>query len=714
MSEFDEKVLFGVCKWMRNDQMIISDYIEQLSGLLFLKACQESPRINQDNLDIPESARWDRLVSDEERREQSILETYDEMINELQTDGELARKAFNNFNNKFGSETTLKNTVDDIESLDFWDHYEGYSDFFGDAYEFLLEKYADKADGAGEYFTPRPLIHAMVKAVDPEYTESIYDPASGTNGFLIAAYNHVGEKTAGKITGKKRQFLNTPDDGPDSYAEQLTGRELTSQTYRLGLMNLILHDIDPTEMTSLRGNSLTREVDEEYDIIVANPPYGGNGSDRFSGAWAESNAPETNFLQLIMRSLSENGRAAVIVPEGVLFRGGAEKSVRMRLLEQYHLDCILVLPENCFHPYAGVDANVLFFKRDLDGTEDVWYCDLRTDMENIKQSNPLTKDHFDEFLNNYHNTADRKESYRFFNVPIERIEENNYDLTHKTYRNDTTNQYRPPSEIVDDIESEILSVNTSIDTLLSEIGSDAGGISGGIPDKEDIPDHWKIKKVEDVIIEANLGGTPSRSEEDYWGGDIPWISSGAVSQRGKYTTENPEESITKRGLEESSTYIWPKGTVLVAMHGRGTIGSSAITSIDTAGNQSICGLQVDEQIMNHEFLYYWFQNIKQHLVNKGQGATASRQNLNQGIILDTVVIVPPIEEQDRIVHIIEENKTNGAQNAASNLIQLFDEYRESLLAHACLGKLDESTLPGQQDSEIDYGPLSELIRNNSD
>lgn len=467
-ADFDEKVLYQVCKWMRNDQMIISDYIEQLSGLLFLKACQESPRINQDDLDIPESARWERLVSDEVRREQSILETYDEMINELQTDGELARKAFNNFNNKFGSETTLKNTVDDIESLDFWDHYEGYSDFFGDAYEFLLEKYADKADGAGEYFTPRPLIHAMVKAVDPEYTESVYDPASGTNGFLIAAYNHVGKKTAGEIAGKDRQFLNTPDDGPDSYAEQLTGRELTSQTYRLGLMNLILHDIDPTEMTSLRGNSLTREVDQEYDVILANPPYGGNGSDKFTGAWAETTTPEANFLQLIMRSLSENGRAAVIVPEGVLFRGGAEKSVRERLLDQYNLDCVLVLPENSFHPYAGVDANVLFFERDRQGTDEVWYYDLRTDVEGIKEGNPLTVSHFDHFIDNFQDIENRQNEEQFLKISIDTIHENDFNLNYKKYKKNSLGHHRSPKEIKTDVEKELRNIEQSL-TQLTEM-----------------------------------------------------------------------------------------------------------------------------------------------------------------------------------------------------------------------------------------------------
>lgn len=469
-ADFDEELLYDACKYMRNDQMVISDYIEQLSGLLFLKACQESPRINQDDLNLPETARWERLVSEDTRRTGSVLEGYDEMIRELQSDGKLAREAFNGFTNKFGSETTLKNTIDAIESLEFWDQYDGYADFFGDAYEFLLEKYADKADGAGEYFTPRPLIRAMVEVVDPDYNDTIYDPASGTNGFLIEAYNHVGKKTAGETAVGTRRFVNVPDDGPDSFAENLSGRELTHQTYRLGLMNLILHDIDPTEMTASRGNSLTHEVDQEYDVVLANPPYGGNGSDRFVGAWAESNAPETNFLQLIMRSMSEHGRAAVIVPEGVLFRSGAERSVRERLLEQYSLDCILVLPENSFHPYAGVDANVLFFERDPTGTDDVWYYDMRSDVEGIKESNPLVDDHFTEFVDNYHDYESRNEMKNFFMVPIDEIKENEYDLNYKRYREYSANQHRAPAVIAEDIKTELDVIENTIDSLLGDSG----------------------------------------------------------------------------------------------------------------------------------------------------------------------------------------------------------------------------------------------------
>jgi len=199
-------------------------------------------------------------------------------------------------------------------------------------------------------------------------------------------------------------------------------------------------------------------------------------------------------------------------------------------------------------------------------------------------------------------------------------------------------------------------------------------------DDNNTPDGWEIKEIRDVVKESSLGGTPSRSDDSYWGGDIPWMSSGAV--RGKYTTESPEESITEKGLEESSTQIWPEGTVLVAMHGRGTIGRSAITSTDIAGNQSICGLITDENIIINEFLYYWLQNIEEFLAYKGRGATASRQNLNQRIILDTKVPVPPIDEQKRIVQLVRNNleQIDKLGRNIKRISGLSQEYEESLIA----------------------------------
>jgi type I restriction enzyme S subunit len=221
-------------------------------------------------------------------------------------------------------------------------------------------------------------------------------------------------------------------------------------------------------------------------------------------------------------------------------------------------------------------------------------------------------------------------------------------------------------------------------------------------EEEEIPEHWDIVTIENVVDNASIGGTPLRSEDEYWGGDIPWISSGAVSAEGKYTTPNPEEGITKQGLEESSTKLWSEGTVLVAMHGQGTLGHSAITSIDTTGNQSICGLEVNEEKITNEYLYYWLQNIREPLANKGRGATASRQNLNQSLIIETKVPVPPLDEQDRIVNAVESQlkRLERLEKSVENIGRLSEEYDQSLVLSLMSGGVENKTSIPPEHSDI--------------
>jgi type I restriction enzyme S subunit len=208
--------------------------------------------------------------------------------------------------------------------------------------------------------------------------------------------------------------------------------------------------------------------------------------------------------------------------------------------------------------------------------------------------------------------------------------------------------------------------------------------------EEEIPEHWRILQISDVIEKSVNGGTPKRSEDEYWGEEIPWLSSSEV--RGKYTTDTPEESITQKGLDESSAKIWPKNTVLVAMYGRGTIGRPAITSARLSGNQAICGLIPDNDLINTEFLYYWLASIKDRMANKGRGATASQQNLNQSIITETVVPVPPLDEQKQIVDFIDGQleTIDDLETAVSILESKVDRYEGTLLAYLFAGQEDFS------------------------
>lgn len=209
--------------------------------------------------------------------------------------------------------------------------------------------------------------------------------------------------------------------------------------------------------------------------------------------------------------------------------------------------------------------------------------------------------------------------------------------------------------------------------------------------EQDIPDYWDLLEIDDVISKAMNGGTPTRSNPEYWEGDVPWLSSSEV--RGKYTTSDPEEYITQKGLDESSAVVWPSGTVLVAMYGRGTIGRPAITSSEISGNQAICGLVVDKTRISADFLYYWLENIRDELAYKGRGATASQQNLNQTIIRETKVPVPPLEEQKSIVEAVEAQIGGVTQlnESVNKLSANIDEYNHSLRSFLFAGRKDLST-----------------------
>jgi len=221
MSEINEKALWRACEPMREDGMAISRYLEQLSGLLFLKACESSGKLTfesfdneDDSLYLPTPYRWQSIIgrnnltdyefeddfakpveSDKHPSEMDSLELYTEAVEHLKKDGELAQRAFDQFSPRFNRRSTFTDTIRRIDELDGWNNFGENADFFGDSYEYLLEKYADKAEGAGEYFTPRPLTNAIVRFIEPNIDDEIIDPAAGTNGFLIQSYNYLKRET---------------------------------------------------------------------------------------------------------------------------------------------------------------------------------------------------------------------------------------------------------------------------------------------------------------------------------------------------------------------------------------------------------------------------------------------------------------------------------------------------------------------------------------
>jgi type I restriction enzyme M protein len=480
MSEITEEALYKACEPMREDGMAISNYLEQLSGLLFLKACESSGKLtfesfdkDNDSLYLPDPYRWEAIIErsslsdyeyDSEFSEPIIynkspskmdnLERYEEAVAHLKEDGSLAQQAFDQFNPLFNRRSTFVDTIQQLERLSGWDSFGENADLFGDAYEYLLEKYADKAEGAGEYFTPRPLTNAIVRFVEPQMDDEIIDPASGTNGFLIQSYNYLKKQTD--------NFAQIQDTDVES---QFASREIRTETYRLGLLNYLLHDIDPSDVNAMRGDSLREEEtrSKEYDLVLANPPFGSDISFQYNGRC--DSTIEMNFLMMMMDLLNDSGRAGIVVPEGILF-DGSKRAVRTELLNQFELDAILALPEDTFQPYSGVDANVLFFERDDNGTDEFWYYDARSDCENIKESNPLEyKKHFSEFVE-YRN--DREACENYFKVDADEVDEDNYELHLKKYKEFKYEGHRPPVEIARDIKDELNTIQTELSQMVGD------------------------------------------------------------------------------------------------------------------------------------------------------------------------------------------------------------------------------------------------------
>ena len=299
------------------------------------------------------------------------------------------------------------------------------ADVKGDAYESLLERNAqDVKTGAGQYFTPRPLIQAIVDVMRPEPDTMICDPACGTGGFLLAAHDYIVNNYPSKDQG---QLAHLRDHA-------FYGWEIVDGAARLGVMNLYLHGIGSDETNILVDDSLRNHPGVNYDMVLTNPPFGRKSSLTFVNAkgeseketlvvvrddfWATTSNKQLNFLQHVRTLLTNSGRAAIVVPDNVLFEGGAGETVRRHLLQECDVHTLLRLPTGVFYA-QGVKANVLFFDRkpasETPWTKDLWIYDLRTNQRFTLKNNPLTRSHLDEFVACYNpeNRHERQESERF-------------------------------------------------------------------------------------------------------------------------------------------------------------------------------------------------------------------------------------------------------------------------------------------------------------
>ena len=390
--------LWNLCNVLRDDGITYHQYVTELTYILFLKMAKETgveevtDKDGTVRVNIPVCYRWDDLVR---KSGIELKRFYKNLLNHL---GENCTGRVREIYQ--GSATNIeepKNLEKIIKSIDALDWYSAKEEGLGNLYEGLLEKNAnEKKSGAGQYFTPRVLIDVMTRLMKPQAGERCNDPACGTFGFMIAASRYVREHTD--------DFYDLDADTAEfERKEAFTGCELVHDTHRLALMNAMLHDI---EGQIFLGDTLSNfgQQMRGFDLVLTNPPFGtkkgGERATRDDFTYPTSNK-QLNFLQHIYRSLKANGkaRAAVVLPDNVLFADGDGEKIRCDLMDKCNLHTILRLPTGIFYA-QGVKTNVLFFTRgskDKGNTKEVWFYDLRTNMPSFGKTNPLKKEHFKDF-----------------------------------------------------------------------------------------------------------------------------------------------------------------------------------------------------------------------------------------------------------------------------------------------------------------------------
>ena len=385
-----------------------TDYITQLTYLLFLKMDNENTEMFGEDSAIPEGYRWSDLI---ELDGLDLITQYESTLKKLSQEENLIGTIFVKAQNKIDKPVYLKKVITMINE-EQWLVMDG--DVKGAIYESILEKNGqDKKSGAGQYFTPRSLIQAMVDVAQPKIGETVCDPACGTGGFLLAAYDYMKNQSQDKA---KRDFLRD---------KALHGYDNTALVVTLASMNLYLHGIGTDRSPILCQDSLEKAPDTLVDVILANPPFGtrpaGSVDIDRNDFYVETKNNQLNFLQHIMLMLKNTGRAAVVLPDNVLFEGGAGETIRKKLLEDFNLHTILRLPTGIFYA-QGVKANVLFFQKGT-STKNVWYYDYRTGIKHTLATKPMMRQHLDDFVKCYHaeNIAARQETERFKCYPVDEL-----------------------------------------------------------------------------------------------------------------------------------------------------------------------------------------------------------------------------------------------------------------------------------------------------
>ena len=480
--------LWNYCNILRDAGLSYGDYLEQLTYLIFLKMMDERSRPPYTLLPdyrpppIPDGCGWpDLLARDGAELESHYRATLETLGGQPGTLGVIFRKA----QNRIQEPAMLTRLVRELINGENWLSLS--ADVKGDAYESLLERNAqDVKTGAGQYFTPRPLIRAIVDVMRPGPDDTVCDPACGTGGFLLAAHDYIVDRNPSMARNQRERLQR----------DALHGWEIVDSAARLCAMNLYLNGIGGDETNITVDDSLRAHPGVNYDLVLTNPPFGRKSALTFVNSegeterealtverpdfWAATSNKQLNFLQHVRALLKTQGRAAIVVPDNVLFEGGAGETVRRRLLAECDVHTLLRLPTGIFYA-QGVKANVLFFDRkpasETPWTRELWIYDLRTNCRFTLKANPLTRADLDDFVACYNsaNRLRREETERFRPFVYD-------DLTKRDKANldifwlrdesmEDTAALPPPAALADEILEDLRAALGQLEEISGDLGA---------------------------------------------------------------------------------------------------------------------------------------------------------------------------------------------------------------------------------------------------
>ncbi len=462
--------LWNYCNVLRDDGISYGDYVEQLTYLLFLKMADEQAKLPyRDESVVPVGLDWESLV---DKEGDALEKHYRHILNTLALESGTLGVIFRKSQNKIQDPAKLKRIIQLIND-ETWIGLD--IDVKGDIYEGLLQKNAeDIKSGAGQYFTPRPLIQAIVEVMRPEPMQTICDPACGTGGFFLAAYDYLASRSD-QLDREQKQFLKD---------NTFHGVDLVDSVVRLCVMNLYLHGIGGDKSPVRTGDSLISDTGQRFDMVLTNPPFGKKSSITIADEkgragknsliyeredfWATTSNKQLNFLQHVKTILKINGRAAVVVPDNVLFEGGAGETVRKKLLHECDVHTLLRLPTGIFYA-QGVKANVLFFDRrtasETPRTEKLWIYDLRTNRRFTLKTKQMHYDDLHDFIACYNsdNRHDRKETERFKSFSYDELmQRDKVSLDRLWLRDESledTENLPEPDELAEDIAANLMAAS---------------------------------------------------------------------------------------------------------------------------------------------------------------------------------------------------------------------------------------------------------------